>query len=134
MYKITIHKLAVTLAAAVIIPAVALAQGPAPQHEDGPDGGGGPMGQMHVQRALELCERNARPEAPALAFPRVLVTGATSGVGKVLVTLLRERGAIPVVHGCRTILAPMDLPRRWLEGVLVRNRFERSHRAPRRVR
>ena len=46
MYKITIHKLAVTLAAAVIIPAVALAQGPAPQHEDGPDGGGGPMGQM----------------------------------------------------------------------------------------
>ena len=46
MYKITIHKLAVTLAAAVIIPAVALAQGPGPQDPDGPDGGGGPMGQM----------------------------------------------------------------------------------------
>ena len=46
MYKITIHKLAVTLAAAVIIPVLALAQGPAPQDEDGPDGGGGPMGQM----------------------------------------------------------------------------------------
>jgi len=50
MYKITIHKLAVTLAAAVIIPAVALAQGPGPQDADGPDGGGGPMapmGEMH---------------------------------------------------------------------------------------
>ncbi len=46
MHKITIHKLTVALAAAVIIPALALAQGPAPQDEDGPDGGGGPMGQM----------------------------------------------------------------------------------------
>jgi len=56
MYKITIHKLAVTLAAAVIIPAVALAQGPGPQDQDGPDGGGGPrermgqMGMMHHDR------------------------------------------------------------------------------------
>lgn len=55
MYKITIHKLAVTLAAAVIIPAVALAQGPAPQDQDGPDGGGpmapmGEMGMMHHGR------------------------------------------------------------------------------------
>ena len=46
MYKITIHKLAVTLAAAVIMPALALAQGPAPQDQDGPDGRGGPMGRM----------------------------------------------------------------------------------------
>jgi len=46
MYKITIHKLAVTLAAAVIIQAVALAQGPAPQDPDGPEGGGGPMAPM----------------------------------------------------------------------------------------
>lgn len=46
MHKITIHKLAVTLAAAVMIPAVALAQGPAPQDEDGPDGRGAPMGMM----------------------------------------------------------------------------------------
>jgi Spy/CpxP family protein refolding chaperone len=46
MYKITIHKLAVTLAAAVIIPALALAQGPAAEDQDGPDGGGGPMAPM----------------------------------------------------------------------------------------
>ena len=36
-----------------------------------------------------------------LAGTSVLVTGATSGVGSVLITLLRERGAIPLVHGRR---------------------------------
>jgi len=46
MNKIAIHKLAVTLVAAVIIPALALAQGPAPQDQDGPGGGGGQMGHM----------------------------------------------------------------------------------------
>lgn len=46
MNKIRIRKLAVTLAAAVIIPALALAQGPEPRDQDGPGGGEGPMGHM----------------------------------------------------------------------------------------
>jgi Spy/CpxP family protein refolding chaperone len=46
MNKIGIQKLAAIFAAAVMIPAAAMAQGPGPQDQDGP-GGMGRMGMMH---------------------------------------------------------------------------------------